>query len=83
MIDRIKRYASRSSYLMNAATVALLAVAYVGVHTGHVQADIQLNGWSVGGGTTLRAEHEQQLAAIATALPVKAVEMPQHKPTVK
>lgn len=89
--DNARRTINRSSYTLNAATIALLAVAYVGVHTGHMQADIQLNGWQLGGGTTAHQQAEQQLAVLATALPVtslsapniKLTQLPARKPPVR
>jgi hypothetical protein len=92
MFDTAKKFAARSSYILNGTVLAFLAVAWLAVHTGHAKADVELVGWSVGGGTMQHAEREQQLAALQTALPVKALTpppavqsppLPQKKPAVK
>jgi hypothetical protein len=94
MIDAIKsklvKASNRASYTINLTVIALLAFAYLAVHTGHARADVQLDGWSIGGGTSEHAAREQKLAALETALPVAALSpaksdappIPQRKPAV-
>src|SRR5580700_2870498 len=94
--EKSEKAGLRISLALNALVLAIVAVACLGVHTGHIQADIQLNGWQVGGGTSEHAAREQQLAALSAAIPSAAMTpppvvapaqadapRPQHKPTVR
>jgi hypothetical protein len=78
-----KKYATRASFTINAVAILLIAFAYLAVHTGHARADIQLDGWSVGGGTDQHAAREQQLAALSNALPITAITPAPMKATVQ
>jgi hypothetical protein len=74
--EKSEKAGLRISLALNALVLAIVAVACLGVHTGHIQADIQLNGWSVGGGTAEHAAREQQLAMLSAALPSSAMTPP-------
>jgi len=73
MIDTAKKYATRSSFTLNAAMIVFLGFGYLAVHTGHAKADIEFPGITLGGGTEQHAEREQQLAALSAAMPVTAI----------
>jgi hypothetical protein len=93
MIDAAKKYATRTSFAINACMIVLLGISYLAVHTGHAKADIEFPGITVGGGTEQQVAREQQLAALSNALPINAITpvqpktpaqppRPQEKPTV-
>ena len=71
--DAARKWGVRSSLTLNATLIVLLAFSYLAVHTGHARADIQLDGWSIGGGTDEHASREQQLAALSAAMPLNAI----------
>jgi hypothetical protein len=88
---RLKKYAARASYMLNASMLLLAAVAYLAAHTGHVKADIEFPTLTIGGGTAEHAAREQQLTMLSAALPASAVTpalqpeeqpSPQRKPKV-
>jgi hypothetical protein len=74
--DAARKWSIRTSLTLNATLIVLLAFSYLAVHTGHARADIQLDGWSIGGGTEEHAAREQQLAALSAAIPSTAVTPP-------
>jgi len=89
---RALKYVIIASLALNLAFGAEHGIAYLGAKTGFVHADVEFDGLSVGGGTSQHAAREQQLAALETALPVKALTpppavqtppLPQRKPSVK
>jgi dienelactone hydrolase len=74
-----RRFGTRASFALNAVILILAATASLAVHTGHAKADIELVGWSVGGGTSQHVGREQQLAALSAAVPASAVTPPPAK----
>lgn len=78
--QKAKKIGTRTSFALNAAMLAFLAIAYLGAKTGVVHADVQFDGLTIGGGTAEHAAREQQIAALAKAMPVNALTPPtQHE----
>ena len=71
--EKIKRIATRARLAVEATVVLIIAAGWFAVQTGHMKADIEFPGVSLGGGTSSHASRDQQLAAISGALPLAAV----------
>ena len=67
------KYAVRSSIALNLAVLALAGFTYAAANTGHLRGDIEIVGFSIGGGTEQHAAREQQLAALSAAIPSNAL----------
>jgi dienelactone hydrolase len=78
--QKLAKYCFMASLILNLAFAAEHGIAYLGAKTGVVHADVQFDGFSVGGGTAEHAAREQQLAALSAALPASAIKPPPVKP---
>lgn len=61
---------------VEAAVILLLLLAWIGVESGHLHGDVQIDGFTVGGGTAQEAQAEQTATRYASTLPYSAVTPP-------
>jgi hypothetical protein len=71
--QKLLKYSLIASIVFNVGFVAEHGVAYLVTHSGRIHADVQVDGWSIGGGTKEAVAREQQLAALEAAMPVNAM----------
>jgi hypothetical protein len=71
--QKLLKYSLIASIVFNVGFVAEHGVAYLVTHSGRIHADVQVDGWSIGGGTKEAVAREQQLAALEAAVPVNAL----------
>ena len=74
--SRTMKYLLIASFAVNLAVAAEHGTAYLVAKSGRLHADVQIDGLQIGGGTAQLAEREQQLAALAGAMPISAVTPP-------